>query len=176
MAESNSVERSIERLLFASRWLLAPIYLGLVLALGMLLVVFIKELVHYLPHTLEMTEKDLILFILSLIDLALIGNLMVIVIFSGYESFVSKLDIANEADRPSWMGSVDFSGIKIKLIASVVAISAIQLLKHFMKIHSNEADLVRAAHDLKWLVTLHLTFVFSGVMMALMDWLKSRSK
>ena len=176
MTKKSGLERSFERFIFASRWLLAPIYLGLVFALAMLLLVFFKDLVYYFPRVMEMDDKAVILFILNLIDLALIGSLIVIVIFSGYESMVSKLDIMDEADRPYWMGSVDLAGLKIKLIASIVAISAIQLLKYFMKIGKDGTDMALAAQELKWLIILHLTFVFSGVMMALMDWLKARSK
>ncbi len=173
MGKENPVEQGFEKLLFASRWLLAPIYLGLVAALGLLVVVFLRELFHYLPMALEMSDEKVILLILSLIDLALAGNLLLIVIFSGYENFVSKLDLDGEVDRPDWMGKIDFSGLKIKLIASIVAISAIQLLKQFMEVGKESGV---SPVELRWLIALHLTFVFSGVMMAVMDWLKARSK
>jgi uncharacterized protein (TIGR00645 family) len=122
-------EARFERVLFASRWLMAPMYFGLALSLAMLTFVFLRELVYYAPQVLTMTAEKTILVILTLIDLSLAANLLVIVLFSGYENFVSKLDIDAGDDRPDWMGKVDFSGLKMKLIASIVAISGIHLLK-----------------------------------------------
>ena len=174
MSEQNTVERRFEKLLFASRWLMAPMYLGLVLALGMLLVVFVREIFYYVPQIMEMKSEDVILVVLTLIDLTLAANLLLIVLFSGYENFVSKFDFDTGADRPGWMGTVDFSGLKMKLIASIVAISAIDLLKWFMGIEEF-ADAEQMDQKFFWLVVVHLTFVVSGVLMALMDWLTSRS-
>jgi len=166
-----SAERILEAGLFGARWLMAPFYVGLVLALIALLVVFVTEIVHAVPHLLEMKAEDAILLALSLIDLSLAGNLLLIVTFSGYENFVSKIDIQSE-DRPSWMGKVDFSGLKMKLIASIVAISAIALLRSFMKLGEGDSiDQIK----LMWMVIIHLTFVCSGVLLALMDWLASKS-
>jgi uncharacterized protein (TIGR00645 family) len=164
-------ERRFEAALFASRWLMAPFYLGLVVALAALLFVFLRELVHQIGMLPEMDAEGAILMALSLIDMSLAGNLMLIVIFSGYENFVSRLDAGDLSDRPAWMGKVDFSALKLKLISSIVAISAIALLRAFMKIGSaplNEAEL-------GWLVLVHLTFVTSGVLLSLMDFLASRS-
>lgn len=173
MSESNSVERVFEKVLFASRWLMAPMYLGLVLALGLLSVVFVRELALYLPQALDMKGEDAILVVLTLIDLTLAGNLLLIVLFSGYENFVSKFDFDTGTDRPDWMGKVDFSGLKMKLIASIVAISAIDLLKWFMSIEEmTDAEMDRRFF---WLVVIHLTFVSSGVLMALMDYLTSKA-
>lgn len=173
MTQPNNAERSLERFLFASRWLMAPMYLGLVAALGMLSVVFLRELYTYVPQMLEMKAEDVILVVLTLIDLTLAGNLLLIVLFSGYENFVSKFDFDTGADRPDWMGKVDFSGLKMKLIASIVAISAIDLLKWFMSVEDmSEAEMDR---KLYWLVIIHLTFVLSGVLMALMDYLVAKS-
>lgn len=175
MSETNGAERALEKFLFASRWLMAPMYLGLVLALGMLAVIFLRELFYYLPQIAEMKSEDAILVVLTLIDLTLAGNLLLIVLFSGYENFVSKFDFDTGADRPDWMGKVDFSGLKMKLIASIVAISAIDLLKWFMGIEEFQDS---AAMDRKffWLVVVHLTFVVSGVLMALMDYLASKAE
>ncbi|MCA0355900.1 MAG: TIGR00645 family protein [Proteobacteria bacterium] len=166
------VETWLERGLFASRWLMAPFYVGLVLALAALLVVFFQELFRELPHILSMKPEDAILMALTLIDLSLAANLMVIVILSGYENFVSKIDTASHEDRPDWMGAVDFSGLKMKLIASIVAISAIALLKAFLKLTEPGVALDQAR--LLWLVVVHLSFVVSGVLLAVMDWLNSR--
>ena len=123
------IETNMERLLFASRWLMAPFYLGLVVSLAVLLLKFCQELAHFLPNLLDMKETDLILWILTLIDLSLAGNLLLIVIFSGFENFVSKMDVGEHEDKPAWMGKVDFGSLKLKLVASIVAISAIQLLR-----------------------------------------------
>lgn len=166
------VETWLERGLFASRWLMAPFYVGLVLALAALLVVFFQELFRELPHILSMKPEDAILMALTLIDLSLAANLMVIVILSGYENFVSKIDTASHEDRPDWMGTVDFSGLKMKLIASIVAISAIALLKAFLKLTEPGVALDQAR--LLWLVVVHLSFVVSGVLLAVMDWLNSK--
>jgi uncharacterized protein (TIGR00645 family) len=173
MTQSNNAERVLEKFLFASRWLMAPMYLGLVLALGMLAVVFLRELFQYAPQVMTMKAEDVILVVLTLIDLTLAGNLLLIVLFSGYENFVSKFDFDTGADRPDWMGKVDFSGLKMKLIASIVAISAIDLLKWFMSVEEmSEAEMDRKFY---WLVVIHLTFVLSGVLMALMDYLASKA-
>jgi uncharacterized protein (TIGR00645 family) len=169
------LETRFERGLFASRWLMAPMYLGLVVALVMLTIVFGKELFYYAPQVLTMTSEEAILVVLTLIDLTLAGNLLLIVLFSGYENFVSKLDIAETVDRPSWMGTVDFSGLKMKLIASIVAISGIHLLKQFMEIGDDGAAADINEPELMWLVIIHLTFVASGVLLALMDWLAAKT-
>lgn len=158
-----NLERLIERTIFATRWVMAPFYLGLALALVLLMIKFMQELIHTVPVVFAMTEAQLVLSVLSLIDLSLAGNLLLLVIFSGYENFVSKIDDADHKDRPEWMGKIDYSGMKLKLVASIVAISAIQLLRAFMNI--SEMDHV----DLAWLVGIHLTFVVSGVLLALMD-------
>jgi uncharacterized protein (TIGR00645 family) len=170
------IETAFERGLFMSRWLMAPFYLGLVLALVMLLVVFVRQLAGYVPLVFGpsgMTDADVILALLTLIDLSLTGNLLLIVLFSGYENFVSKLDLDGETDRPPWMGTVDFSGLKMKLIASIVAISGIQLLKTFMNIGKPGYDFDQA--EAMWGVIIHLTFVASGVLLALMDWLTAKT-
>ena len=168
---SRMAERRLERVLFSARWLMAPFYLGLVFALVALLVVFVHELVEQLLHLPTMTSESAILMALSLIDLSLAGTLILIVIFSGYENFVSKLDSDEFDERPAWMGTIDFSGLKLKLVGSIVAISAIALLRSFMKIGSEPLD---AAH-LQWQILVHLTFVTSGVLLALMDLLSSRA-
>ena len=167
-----TAERWLETMLFASRWLLAPFYVGLVVALGGLLVVFVREVVEEMSHIMTMKAEDAILMALSLIDLSLAGNLILLVTFSGYENFVSKMEAAKVGDRPDWMGTVDFSGLKLKVIASIVAISAIALLRAFMQLLEPDSTLDRS--KLIWLVTVHLTFVISGVLLATMDWMASR--
>lgn len=164
------LERSIEGLIFSSRWLMAPIYLGLIVCLGILIVTFFRELALTLPKVMTLDETDIILLILTLVDLSLAGNLVLIILFSGYENFVSKIDAAKGAkDRPEWMGTLDFSGLKIKLIASIVAISGIHLLKVFMDVNKYTQS------DLMWFTIIHLTFVASGVAFALMDWIEAKA-
>ena len=163
------IERRLEKTIFASRWLMAPFYLGLIVALVILLIKFVQELVHFVPNVLTAKDTEVILAVMTLIDLSLAGNLLLMVIFSGYENFVSKIDVGDHQDRPEWMGKVDFSGLKIKLIASIVAISGIHLLKSFMNIGSADKD------DLFWLIVVHMTFVVSGLLLALMDWIVEKS-
>ncbi len=165
-----SLDRQIERSLFASRWLMAPFYIGLVVALLVLLLKFVQEIIHFVPHVFTSPESDVLLFVLTLIDLSLTGNLLVMVIFAGYENFVSHIDVAEDAHRPTWMGTIDFSGLKIKLIGSIVAISGIHLLKQFMNVEAVNKE------DLKWLLLTHAAFVISGVLLAVMDYYAHKSK
>ena len=185
MAKKPFFEDVLERGLFASRWLMAPFYIGLIAALGALMVVFFQELAHELPmlwtfdpetHEYAMTADDAIMLALSLIDLSLAGNLVLIVIFSGYENFISKLDVGDHKDRPDWMGTVDFSGLKLKLVASIVAISGIALLKAFLDLGTNEIVTPAMERSLMWQVIVHITFVVSGVLLAFMDWLTGHQK
>jgi uncharacterized protein (TIGR00645 family) len=157
------IESWLERFLFSSRWLLAPLYVGLVISLLMLVVKGMQELGHFIMRIGSAKEGDVILGALTLVDLTLTGSLIVIVIFSGYENFVSRIDASKHEDWPEWMGKIDFTGLKLKLMSSIVAISAIQLLKAFMNI-ANTSD-----RDLMWLVGIHLVFVGSGLLLALSD-------
>lgn len=157
------VEHRLERALFASRWLMAPFYAGLVLGLAALMVVFIRDLVGFIVKVPTAKEADVILGVLTLIDLSLAGNLVIMVVFSGYENFVSKMDHVKGRDRPEWMGTIDFSTLKLKLLASIVAISAIHLLKAFMNVAA------MSDREMMWLVIIHVTFVGSGVLLALTD-------
>ncbi|MFZ1101496.1 MAG: TIGR00645 family protein [Hyphomicrobiaceae bacterium] len=163
MTEHSQVEALIERLLTASRWLLAPFFIGLALGLVILLLKFLQELYHLAVTALTVTEAQAILGVLTLVDLALTGALVLIVIFSGYENFVSRIDHTRARDWPSWMASIDFTSLKIKLLGSIVAISAIQLLKQFMAIGSV------SDRDLWWSTGIHLVFVVSSVLLALSD-------
>jgi uncharacterized protein (TIGR00645 family) len=158
------VERRFEGVLFNSRWLMAPFYFGLVVSLAVLLFKFCAVLWEFIVHAAGAKESDVILGALSLIDLSLTGNLILIVVFSGYENFVSKIDPAGHPDWPEWMTKVNFGGLKQKLMASIVAISAIQVLKAFMNIDTNFDPT-----KLGWLVGVHLAFVFSAFMLAISD-------
>jgi len=165
-----NIEHMLERGLFASRWLMAPFYVGLVGALIILLYSFAAELLHFIINIAEITPEKAVLGALSLIDLSLAGNLLLIVIFSGYENFVSKFHMTEHEDRPEWQGTVDFSALKLKLVASIVAISGIHLLKVFMNVHST------SEREILWMVIIHLVFVVSGVLLALMDKIAVSSK
>lgn len=170
MANHNPAERAFERFLFASRWLMAPFYLGLIAALMALVFVFVRDLIEEVAQLGHLAETDIIVWVLSLVDLSLAGNLLIMVIFAGYENFVSKMDIGDHPDRPSWMGKIDFSGMKLKLVASIVAISAIHLLRAFMEIATIDD------RSLHWMVMIHIVFVVSGVLLALMDWITERAE
>lgn len=167
--------KATEAGLFASRWLLAPFYVGLALSLASLLAVFLVTLVQDLVHLTQTPLAKLpeagILMSLSMIDLSLTGNLVIIVILSGYENFVTRIDAAQPEDRPSWMGKIDFSNLKMKLISSIVAISAIALLRTYLEIADHPPDQAM----LLWQVVILLTFVVSGVLLALMDFIVSRT-
>lgn len=159
--DDNAFVAKVETLLFNSRWLLAPMYLGLVIALLLLLIKFGHKFFKIIPSMFEFTSAELILRILELVDVVLVANLLLMIIFSGYENFVSKIDVANgHEDRPSWMGTIDYSGLKMKITGSIVAISSIELLKYFININMVPRE------ELAWLIGLHMTFVFSGVIFA----------
>lgn len=158
-----SLERAFERMIFASRWVLAPFFLALALALVGLLFKTGQHMIHFVAHFADMTESTVILNVLSVVDLTLTGSLVVIVIFSGYENFVSRIDVSEHADWPEWMSRIDFTGLKLKLMSSLVAISGIQLLRNFMEL-SNVSD-----RDITWTVVIHFAFVLSCLFLAWTD-------
>src|ERR1700710_2860473 len=164
IASLKRIERGFESVLFNSRWLMAPFYLGLVVSLAVLLYKFGEMVWEFILHAPGAKEADIILGVLSLIDVTLTGNLILIVVFSGYENFVSRIDPGGHPDWPDWMTKVNFGGLKQKLLASIVAISAIQVLKAFMNI-----DTVFDSQKMAWLVGVHLVFVVSAFMLALSD-------
>jgi uncharacterized protein (TIGR00645 family) len=171
------LERSIERLLFASRWLLAPVYLGLSLALAALGIKFFQELWHTLSHILEFSEADVVLSLLALVDLSLVASLIVMVMFSGYENFVSKIDMEGEGDKLGWLGKLDAGTLKLKVAASIVAISSIHLLRKFMEVDSMYKDDIGSPDNrLMWYVVIHLTFVASAVLLGVLDRMTTHGK
>jgi len=157
------LERSIEKLLFSSRWILAPVYIGLSLALIALGVKFFQEVFHVFGHIWTMKESDMVLTILALIDMVLVASLVVMVMFSGYENFVSRIDIDEDTEKLGWLGKLDAGTLKLKVAASIVAISSIHLLRAFMNAPQIPND------KLMWYVIIHLTFVVSAVMMGVLD-------
>ncbi|MFC6440702.1 TIGR00645 family protein [Bowmanella sp. JS7-9] len=158
-----NLEDMIERLMYASRWLLAPIYFGLSLALIALGVKFFQEVFHLMPVIFEIKEADLVLVVLSLIDIALVSGLIIMVMFTSYENFVSRIDLGENTEKLSWLGTLDTNSLKSKVAASIVAISSIHLLKVFM-------NATNIANDkLMWYVLMHLTFVVSAFAMGMLD-------
>lgn len=157
------MEAWVERVMYASRWLLAPIYIGLSLALVALGIKFFQELFHLLPHVLEISEADIVLVVLSLIDIALVSGLLIMVMFTSYENFVSQIDLKEGTEKLAWLGTLDTSSLKSKVAASIVAISSIHLLKVFMNAKNIDND------KLMWYVLIHLTFVVSAYAMGSLD-------
>jgi uncharacterized protein (TIGR00645 family) len=157
------LERIVEKLLFGCRWLLAPMYLGLSLALVALAVKFFQEVLHSLGTVLTLAETDLVLTVLSLIDIVLVGSLIVMVMLSGYENFVSRINATTADESPAWLGKLDSGTLKLKVAASIVAISSIHLLRIFMNAEATPND------KIVWYVVLHLTFVVSAVLLGVLD-------
>lgn len=157
------MERTIETLILKSRWLLAPVYLGLSLALLALIFKFFQEVIHLFLHIFESSESDVVLVVLSLVDISLVGGLLVMVMMSGYENFVSEIDVKQGDDKLSWLGKMDASSLKMKVAASIVAISSIHLLRVFMNMDNVSPD------KLLWYVVIHLTFVASAFAMGALD-------
>lgn len=157
------MERFVESTMYAARWLLAPIYFGLAFALLALTIKFFQEIFHILPDVLALSEAEIILKLLSLIDMALVGGLLVMVMLSGYENFVSQIEVAEGKEKLSWLGKIDSGSLKMKVAASIVAISSIHLLRMFMDAAQIESE------KLMWYVIIHLTFVFSAFAMGYLD-------
>lgn len=163
------MEKFIETVIYRSRWLLAPIYFGLSIAILALGIKFFIELSHLFVDIITIKEADLILIILSLVDLAMVGGLLLMVMISGYENFVSQLDIPEDEEKLSWLGKMDSSSLKAKIAASIVAISSIHLLKKFMAAEGIDND------KLMWYVLIHMTFVTSAFAMGYLDLLNIKT-
>jgi uncharacterized protein (TIGR00645 family) len=157
------MERMIERLLLASRWILAPVYLGMSLALIALSIKFFQEVYHVLGHIWTIPEAEMVLAILALVDMVLVASLVVMVMFSGYENFVSRIDVEEGSERLGWLGKLDSGTLKLKVAASIVAISSIHLLRAFVNLEHVSND------KLLWYVVIHLTFVISALLMGVLD-------
>jgi uncharacterized protein (TIGR00645 family) len=162
------MERLIEHLLFASRWLLVPLYLGLALLLLVFCVHFFKEMLHVIEIATQIDETNLVLISLAFVDMTLVASLIIMVMLSGYENFVSKIDVAGAEKSIAWLGKLDAGTLKVKVAASIVAISSIHLLRAFM----NAAEV--SNDKLLWLVIIHITFVLSAMAMAYMDRMTAR--
>jgi uncharacterized protein (TIGR00645 family) len=157
------IEHFLERTMYASRWIMAPVYLGMSLVLAALAIKFFQELFHFIPRILELPDSEIILKLLTFIDLTLVGSLTVIVMFSGYENFVSRMDIESSTEKLDWLGTHDYGSLKTKVTSSIVAISSIHLLKIFMNLNATDTD------KLQWYVIIHLTLVVSAFFMGYLD-------
>jgi len=166
----NTIELTLEKIIFASRWILVPFFLGLIVGMLVLLLKFFKEMGLLIQGVIGLIEHDTVISILTLVDTALIAVLLLIIVFSAYENFVSKLSIGDHEDRPAWMGKVGFSDLKMKLIGAIVAISAVELLKAFL------VSTTLTSEQLGWKIAIHLTFVLSGLLFAMADWISERRK
>ena len=164
------IRQSFEKLLFASRWLLAPFYLALVVTLLALLAKVGIHVYETATHFLDFSEDQVLLSALGIIDLTLSASLIVIVVLSGYVNFIAPIDIDAHRDWPRWFADIDFSELKVKLMASIVAITAIKLLESYMNATSV------SDRDLAWQTGVHLTFVVSALLLALADWLGRRAE
>ena len=159
-----AIEKGLERFIFNSRWILTIFYVFLVLTLAILAIKFLQEFVHFSMSFWDASEAELLSGILGLVDKTLLANLLILVIFSGYENFVSIIGAAKDSDdRPSWMGEVDFAGLKLKLIGSIVALSGINLLAAFLEISTTSKE------DSGWMIGIHLVFVLTAVLFALSE-------
>ena len=165
-------EELFEKTLFASRWLLAPLFLGLSLALIALGFKFFQEAWHVFSGLADMEESDLVLTVLAMIDIVLVGSLIIMVMFSGYENFVSRIDTASEKETLGWLGKLDSGTLKLKVAASIVAISSIHLLRIFMQVSGKDPQTGEDLYtndEIMWYVILHLTFVVSAVLLGVLD-------
>jgi uncharacterized protein (TIGR00645 family) len=162
------LEHAVEAVILASRWLLVVFYLGLTLALGLYAISFAMKLMDYLLHVKDLQESEAILKILGLIDASLVASLVVMVIISGYENFVSRF--ANADEELSWLGKIDSSSLKVKVATTIVAISAIHLLQVFLNAEQFTDN------KIMWLTILHVTFVISALLLAYIDRLITHTK
>ncbi len=159
------IEHCVERVIFASRWLVAPIYLGLCASLLLLLYGFANHAIGVIYRLTTLQNDDIILAILEFIDFSLVGNLVILVVFSGFENFVSRMHLGNHEDIPSWKGTVDFTNLKLKLLSSVIAIASINLLQVFLELKEIDQKAVMGH------LIIYVILVLSGLIMALMDYI-----
>lgn len=164
-----TTETPMEKFIFWSRWIQAPLYLGLIVAQGVYVYHFFHDLLHLVLHVGSLTEVDVMLIVLGLIDVVMIANLLIMVIIGGYETFVSRLNLENHPDQPEWLSHVNAGVLKIKLSTAIISISSIHLLKTFI----NAGNLPE--HTIQWQVIIHLVFIISAMAMAYTDRLMNQS-
>lgn len=158
------IEKGFEKVIFASRWFQAPMYVGLIVAGVIYAWRFLVELIHILSSVQTLSEEHLMLGVLTLVDITMVANLLVMVIIGGYATFVSRLDIDNHDDRPDWLQKVDAGSIKVKMAGSLVGVSGIHLLKSFINIDN------RPIESVKWQIIIHIVFLLSTLALAVTEW------
>jgi uncharacterized protein (TIGR00645 family) len=171
--QATAFERNFELWLFRARWLLAPIYAGMVVALAGLVVVFGIELKHTAEQLFSAHPKYTLVTIIQLVDVSLAASLVLVVVLSGYRNFISERGPDSTSAAPRWMGDIDFAGLKLKLMSSLIAISGVALLKAFVELTDDEGG--PDAQRLAWMIGIHMTFVISALLLALTDFLTSKS-
>jgi uncharacterized protein (TIGR00645 family) len=162
--------RPLPSLIFGSRWLQLPLYLGLIVAQGVYVVLFLKELWHLILHSMDFTEQQIMLVVLGLIDVVMISNLLVMVIVGGYETFVSRLRLQGHPDQPEWLSHVNASVLKIKLAMAIIGISSIHLLRTFIEagnLGSGKSNYTEAG--IMWQTIIHVVFILSAIGIAAVD-------
>jgi uncharacterized protein (TIGR00645 family) len=162
--------RPLPQLIFGSRWLQLPLYLGLIVGQGVYVVLFVKELWHLVLHSLDYTEQQIMMLVLGLIDVVMISNLLVMVIVGGYETFVSRLDLQGHPDEPEWLSHVNASVLKIKLAMAIIGISSIHLLRAFIEAGNlGSSRTTYTETGIMWQVLIHLTFIVSAIGIAFVE-------
>jgi uncharacterized protein (TIGR00645 family) len=162
--------RPLPQIIFASRWLQLPLYLGLIIAQGVYVVLFLKELWHLIQHTMNYTEQEIMLVVLGLIDVVMISNLLIMVIIGGYETFVSRLELHRHPDQPEWLSHVNASVLKIKLAMAIIGISSIHLLRTFIYAGQLGKDGTQYTETgVMWQAIIHGLFVISAIGIALVE-------
>ncbi len=157
-------------LIFSSRWLQLPLYLGLIIAQCVYVVLFVKELVHLVSHAMDFSEQQIMLVVLGLIDVVMISNLLVMVIVGGYETFVSRLNLRGHPDEPEWLSHVNAGVLKIKLAMAIIGISSIHLLRTF--IEAGNLGTERTSYTeagIMWQVIIHAIFILSALGIAMVE-------
>jgi uncharacterized protein (TIGR00645 family) len=164
--------RPLPQLIFSSRWLQLPLYLGLIVAQGVYVILFLKELWHLVLHSFEFSEQQIMLVVLGLIDVVMISNLLIMVIVGGYETFVSRLELERHPDQPEWLSHVNASVLKIKLAMAIIGISSIHLLRTFIEagaLGSGKTGYTETG--VMWQTIIHGLFILSAIGIAFVDWL-----
>jgi uncharacterized protein (TIGR00645 family) len=162
--------RPLPQLIFSSRWLQLPLYLGLIVAQGVYVILFLKELWHLVLHSFDFSEQQIMLVVLGLIDVVMISNLLIMVIVGGYETFVSRLELHRHPDQPEWLSHVNASVLKIKLAMAIIGISSIHLLRTFIyagQLGKPEAPFT--VESVMWQAIIHTVFVLSAIGIAYVE-------
>jgi len=168
--KKKNLEYYIEQSIFASRWIVAPLYLGICLSLFLLLFIFLKEVIHAIYNIQNFVVEDLVFTLLEFIDLSLIANLVILVVFSGFENFVSRMDIKDHYDVPDWQGKIDFASLKLKLISSIIAIASIQLLEMLLGLKKIDE------RHIMWPIIIYGVLVLSGLSLSIMEYIAALTK